>query len=328
MARSVASHDASTFQRVDATDWLALSVEKRGSTPSTWLQDPDDAWVRWLHKDTVIPESGNEQGEDWSEVFSTQIARELGVPVAPVRLCMRGGRRGSLSRNVRPDGSDLYEGLVVLEECPDVVGYFPHREGLPGVDPDRPGVKRPGHTLENIRHALAGAEAPPDFDGPRDLDGFDVFVGYLVLDALIANRDRHEENWAVLRPQLTGRADRLAPTYDHASSLGYNLLDPQRERMLEDTTSLGKWARGGTAYRFEHERKPMTLVDFARVAVGLCSDSARHHWEACVAELNLGVVDDAFDHHVIPAMSEAACRFARVLLHHNHGRLQDALVRA
>src|SRR4051794_19214963 len=82
-----------TFQRVDVTDWQALSVEKRGSTPSTWLQDPDDAMVRWLHKDTMIPASGNEQGEDWSEILSTQVARQLGVPVAPVRLCTRAGRR-------------------------------------------------------------------------------------------------------------------------------------------------------------------------------------------------------------------------------------------
>lgn len=327
MTCGVAAADE-TFQRVDVTDWQPLSVEKRGSTPATWLQDPANKMVRWLHKDTMIPESGNEQGEDWSEVFSTLVACELGVPVAPVRLCARGGRRGSLSRNVRPEGVDLYEGLVVLEQCSDVVGYFAHRESAPGVDPDRPGVKRPGHTLENIRLALAGIGAPPGFSGPRELGGFDVFVGYLVLDALIANRDRHEENWAVLRPQLTGPAEQLAPSYDHASSLGYNLLDRARTRMMEDTASLERWARGGTAYRFEHEGKPTTLVDLVVVAFGLCSDSAREHWKARVADLNLDVVYDALDRRAVPEMSEAACRFAGALLHHNHGRLRDAVVRA
>lgn len=31
------------------------------------------------------------------------------------------------------------------------------------------------------------------------MTGFDVFVGYLLLDALVAKRDRHEQDWAVLR---------------------------------------------------------------------------------------------------------------------------------
>ena len=61
------------------------------------------------------------------------------------------------------------------------------------------------------------------------LSAWEVFVGYLVLDALIGNTDRHEENWAVIVSE-SGRY--LAPTFDHASSLGFLLSDPQRlERM-------------------------------------------------------------------------------------------------
>jgi serine/threonine protein kinase HipA of HipAB toxin-antitoxin module len=45
----------------------------------------------------------------------------------------------------------------------------------------------------------------------------DVFLGYLMLDAWIANLDRHHENWGlVLTKDITGH---LAPSYDHASSL-------------------------------------------------------------------------------------------------------------
>jgi len=47
----------------------------------------------------------------------------------------------------------------------------------------------------------------------------EVFCGYLVLDAWIGNTDRHHENWAVI---ARGQERILAPTYDHASSLGRN----------------------------------------------------------------------------------------------------------
>ncbi|MFI8527481.1 hypothetical protein ACIGB8_23690 [Promicromonospora sukumoe] len=325
MTHSLSEPTPSPFQRVDVTEWLVTGVEKRGSTPSTWLQDPNDDDVRWLHKDTTVPTSGNEQGEDWSEIFSTEVARELGVPVAPVKLCTRGGRRGSISRNIRPQDADLHEGFAVLEQCPEVIGYFPHREGGRAVDPNRPDVKRPGHSLENIQRALVGVQAPPGFNGPTALDGFDVFAGYLTLDALIANRDRHEENWAVLRPQLTNQVEQLAPSYDHASSLGFNLQDQARERFLADPSALAKWASKGTAYRFEHVSSPLTLVDLARHALSMSSEAGRHHWTTRVAELTLKTVHDALEGGTVPEMSVAACRFARTVLDHNLGRLRDAI---
>jgi len=47
----------------------------------------------------------------------------------------------------------------------------------------------------------------------------------LILDALIGNTDRHHENWAIIR---AGRQLCLAPTFDHASCLGFNLSDAER----------------------------------------------------------------------------------------------------
>lgn len=57
----------------------------------------------------------------------------------------------------------------------------------------------------------------------------DVFVGYLLFDAWVANQDRHHENWGVVSYE-----DKiyLAPTYDHAASLGQNETDLKRAEML------------------------------------------------------------------------------------------------
>lgn len=264
------------WERKDVSDWPIVSIEQAGSNENLWLEDPVSNW-HWLHKNTTVPANGVEQGEDWSEVLSTRVAAQLKIPCATARLCRRNGRRGSLSLSVIPSGYALWEGSVMLESR-NAPGYFHHAEGAPAVDPARPAVKRPGHNLSNIHLTLDGARVPPGFVGPAELTAFDVFAGYTVLDALIANRDRHEQNWAVLSPQLGDDPPCLAPTYDHASSLAYNLTDNSRQRFLTDETRLNRWAAKGTAYRFEHEGRPPTLVDHAAQALALATPEGAHWW--------------------------------------------------
>ncbi|GAA1262101.1 hypothetical protein [Oryzihumus leptocrescens] len=311
------------WERRDVTQWPIREIEQAGSHASHWLQEPETG-QRWLHKDTLIPANGVEQGEDWSEVVSTQVAILLGVPCASTRLCVRNGRRGSISRSVRPSGHDLNEGRVLLERA-QAPGYFAHEEGSPGIDPERPDTKRPGHNLINIRDALHNVDAPPGFNGPETCGAFEVFAGYLLLDALIANRDRHEHNWAVLTPQLTTSPERLSPTYDHASSLGYNLSDIKRKDLLARPSRLRGWAEKGTAWRFEHTEKPPSLVQLAAQALLLCSREGANWWHGRLQTLDLTPVLGALRERAIPGMSEPASRFAHDLLVLNLGRLRDAV---
>lgn len=297
-------------------------MEQSGSSESTWLLEPSTG-ERWLHKDTKIPANGVEQGEDWSEVVSTQVARLLGLPCASTRLCVRRDRRGSLSRSVIPKGHSLWEGAVVLEGTP---GFFRQVEGAPPAeDPGRPGVRRPGHSLKNICGALEGVAHPPGFDELDGLTGFDVFAGYMVLDALIANSDRHEQNWAKLTPLLTTLPEALAPSYDHASSLGYNLQDLERKIHLTEHARLTKWAENGRARRFEHTGKPRSLVDHAATAVEFCAAEGADWIKRQVHELDLGVVLAALRDGAVPGMSELAAKFAHDLLNTNLRRLRDAI---
>ncbi len=314
---------ATLWQPIDVSGWELLQVEQAGTNSVNWLKDPSDG-TSWLHKNvTTPPSTGVKQGEDWAEVVATQVGFALGVPCAKTRLCLRNGERGSLSLSVRPPGYDFNEGRVVLQSA-GVPGYVPHMEGRRAVDPARPGVKRPGHSLQNIKTALAEASAPPGFRGPEGLQAFDIFVGYMVLDALIANRDRHEQNWAVLRPQLLGTPDRLAPSYDHGGSLGYNLLDAERERRLKDQASLASWASRGTAYRFEHVRSAPSLVEHAVQAMSLGTPEAATWWSTQLAELDLSGLLEALEHG-IPGMSVVASTFTAKLLTMNRRRLQDAI---
>lgn len=72
------------------------------------------------------------------------------------------------------------------------------------------------------------------------LTAFEAFTGYLVLDALVANQDRHEENWAVLRPLPGGGEVTLAGSYDHGSSLAFNLTDARRIPYVRMVRSLAE----------------------------------------------------------------------------------------
>lgn len=318
---------AGDWGRIDVSDWQVWEVEQSGSSEATWLVEPSTG-DRWLHKDTKIPSNGVEQGEDWSEVVSTQVARLLGLPCAATSLCVRGGRRGSLSRSIVPPGHDLWEGAVVLETA-GAPGFFPQVEGCPPAkDTQRPAVGRPGHSLHNIKNALSGAVPPPDFEGPEDLVAFDLFAGYMVLDALIANPDRHEQNWAKLTPRLQTWSEKLSPSYDHASSLGHNLHDSARQQCVSTPARLERWAENGRAVRFEHVPPAPTLVAHATDAVDMCTDEGAHWLRHQLHTLDLGPVLEALDRRDVPGMSDLAARFALNLLILNLRRLRDAIHRA
>ena len=57
----------------------------------------------------------------------------------------------------------------------------------------------------------------------------------LVFDALIANVDRHPDNWGYLTSYDTKPDIRMAPLYDNGTSLGYGITDDQlSEKNVED----------------------------------------------------------------------------------------------
>ncbi len=242
-------------------------------------------------------------GEDWAEVVSTQVGTRLGVPCAQTRLCIRNGRRGSISLSVIPAGYDLVEAYV---ELASVEGYVRHLEGAPAKDSERPNVKRPGHTLANIRKVLNDVTAPPSFEGPPDLNAYDVFIGYLIFDALVANRDRHEQNWAILSPQLLTNPRYISPSYDHGGSLGYNLDDRKRERLLEQHGGIMAWAERGTAWRFEHTDAAPTLVRHAHVGLATCSRAGAHWWKERLRAVSLDSICRDLPGGEVPGMSESA----------------------
>jgi hypothetical protein len=284
---------------VDVSGWDVRFHEPGGSDANVWLIDPssgDDALFK-----PVVQKAGRRQGEDWAEKAVEQVAELLEVPHARIRMAMRGGHPGLLSYDLAPSGYELQAGAVLIGEVDDRL--------VPRAK------ERLGHNLDNIHQVLSGL---PAVGMPDGFTAYDQFCGYLMLDALVANRDRHEENWGVLRSP--GGQVALAPSFDHGNSLGFNLLDDRRLLELERDPTLSNWCRRGLADRFEGRRKT-SLVEFAFEAFGRSTTGAGEVW--------LGRLDAippvAWDGVVarIPAMSAACRTFSVRLLTTNQRRLLD-----
>jgi hypothetical protein len=88
----------------------------------------------------------------------------------------------------------------------------------------------------------------------------------LLLDALIGNTDRHHENWGLLRSGVGVSANhRLAPSFDHASSLGREMLDERRVRLIKER-KIEEYVRSGRGAIYLEELgegaiSPLTLVE-------------------------------------------------------------------
>jgi hypothetical protein len=91
----------------------------------------------------------------------------------------------------------------------------------------------------------------------------EVFAGYLLLDAWVANQDRHHQNWGAIRD---GDQLLLAPTYDHGSLLARNLTDEERKdrlRTKDRTRTVAHFAARARSAFYGHPKDKKTLSALA-----------------------------------------------------------------
>lgn len=295
------------FAVVDVGQWEITGEEPTGAEAKFWLEEPETK-RRWLFK-TVTVKEGHVHGEDWAEKAASHLARLLGIPSAEVEMAVRGTTNGAISLNLRPPLYQMQPGQVLLETCA-APGYV-HQSG---------GMIHPGHSLDNIRAALAEVLPPPRCAVPFEATAFDVFAGYVLFDAWIANQDRHDHNWSVLSPATAEAGPtRLSGSYDHASSLAFNEQDVRRQTLLATSGGVERWCARGRANRFEG-RPP--LVDAASTALSLASAEAREYWLRQLQRIS----DDQVRHVLrrVPRMSDVARTFALRVLEVNRRRVLDA----
>ena len=283
-------------------EWI-INQEGMGTKTKFWYRGPDED-ANWLFK---YPRPNT--GEHWSEKIAAEVASVLGIRHAKVELAQFEGDCGSATESFARGGRGLCHGNELLEWT--VGGYDPKKK-----------FHQSEHTLANI---FAGMDRV--FEKPEDASRAKcTFAEYVVLDALIGNTDRHHENWGLLR-RLEGHGLRgilfLAPSFDHATSLGRELLDERRDRFLKENRVGGYVEKGrGAIYWSEDERRGPSPLELVRRAVRTYPDLFRP------AVLKLAKIDENIFSEIVERippdwMTFLAREFAVKLLYYNYGQLKE-----
>lgn len=221
--------------------------EGMGSKPKFWFKRDGEQWL--------FKEARDGTGEDWAEKVVAEAARVAEVTAATVELAEFKGRRGCACLSFTPSNAEtLIHGNEIL--AGHVLGYDPKKK-----------FHQSDHTLANIVEALRRM-----FPDAARHDGVLANLGsYLVLDALVGNTDRHHENWGILARATTVEGGAIettmevAPSFDHASSLGRELLDDGRRQFLAQGRVPNYVRRGhGAIFQNTTDRRgvnPLSLVE-------------------------------------------------------------------
>ena len=227
-------------------EWLLDEPEEEmGSKKKFWYRQ-EEGGPDWLFK-FPRPDSG----EHWAEKIAAEVASFLGIPHARVELARFGDESGSASLSFTPSGMELVHGNQLLGwVCSD-------------YNPDLT-YGQSDHTLSSVLTVMDRMFVADDAKERSRL----LIGDYLVLDALVGNTDRHHENWGIVRRRKgDGWEGRVAPSFDHASSLGRELQEQRRRRLVEETNVDKYVERGrGAIYWSESDRRGPSPLELVRRA--------------------------------------------------------------
>jgi hypothetical protein len=290
-------------------------LEQLGTKPKFWFSDEHSH--RYLFKLNRSEDEGA-TGEDWSEKVASELCALLGLPHAQYEFAIWKGQSGVVSRSFAPSGGRLVAGNEVLVHL--AKGY-----------PKEKFYKVRQHTLRLVLAIIRQEPIQPPLNWNRFgavQSALDVFVGYLMLDAWIANQDRHHENWGfIVSPQ---RIVHLAPTFDHASSLGWNETDKTRIQRLttkDKRRGMDRYVERALSAFFSSpaSSKPMPTLDVFSEAARLRPPAAKG-WLDRLAEISQNDITRIFDQIPAARISDAGRHFAMKMLELNQKRLLEVEV--
>jgi len=204
------------FPIIQVPDDAAEITEQLGTKYKFWYED--EQLGRSLFK-----EGRPNTGENWAERLAVELALVIVLPHAYYELAAFRAREGVVSPSFVPEGGRLVHGN-------ELIG----RVDMETDNADRKYYSDRSHTVSRVFsffRAVHDVRPPVDFVpfGHVEL-AVDVLVGYLMFDAWIANQDRHNQNWGLVRG--FGNDVHLAPSFDHGSSMGRNETDARRQQIL------------------------------------------------------------------------------------------------
>ncbi|MHB1682060.1 MAG: HipA domain-containing protein [Bacilli bacterium] len=162
----------------------------------------------------------------------------MGFETARNQVVAHKGRIGSLSQNFVIISNEFFDGGDIISRA----------------NPDFNRYDLEGYEIDIILNALREYE----------LDG--EFLSIPVFDALIANQDRHCDNWGVIR--MADGTHRLAPLYDNGCSFGHLISESDLDVYMRDSERMDAFIRRGISLiGIPGVRKPkfLKLLSYIRV---------------------------------------------------------------
>lgn len=281
-------------------------------------------WFMHNEAQHLLKYSKGDTGEHWAEKCAASFCELLQLPHASYDLAYHNNKWAVISKKFLP--SDEYALIIGNELLQEVDSSYP---AYPEQVSDKDQIVRvKEHTVERVISLLNnGSINPPMADGVVTMDpslsAADYYCGYLMLDALISNQDRHHENWAVLTCKNTKF---LAPTFDHAASLGRELLDEERNKRLDTkdngykVASFVKKARS-ELFEYATDTKPLLTVDAFLIACKQNKQSIQSYWIDRLRKIKQEDIQNIFERLPPTCISEPAKSFAIQVVIENQNRL-------
>lgn len=200
---------------VDITGWSIgeLSPYQEGARDKGIVESPDKLSYKFLvpkHKYLLKKAYAEESGavlhwQFWNEIIAYKVGRILGIPVPPAFVGYYG----------RDDGSEPYYGALIewfydygdskdtSYRGGDLIGkYILGYERCKGAQ----------HNFKTIIKICTDYNVE---------DCLKTWTEILLFDAIIANTDRHHDNWQIIKYSDDTRYY-LSPAFDNGTSMGYN----------------------------------------------------------------------------------------------------------
>lgn len=279
-------------------------TEAMGTKEKFWFRDQEQ-------RPCLYKKTRKNTGEDWSEKISAELCQLLSLPHADYELATFEQKPGIISPCFIPSNGQLFPGNEILAQ---LLSDYPKDSKNPSH-----------HTIKNIVQVIQDSSVNLPFNWKpikHILSPMDVFIGYLLLDAWIGNTDRHHENWAFIR--IIDQTY-LAPTYDHASSLGRNESDDQRKKRLntkDSGFSIEAYVKKcqSCLYAEVGDLKSLKTFDAFRQAAQY-NPNAANRWLDHLANISTSDTLNLFYSIPQERISEVAIEFAQEILKINQNRL-------
>jgi hypothetical protein len=280
--RKLARREKLMYSIINMNGWKYENWTASGSKEKRWYRIPqNNKLVLFKLPITLTSKTSSNfneiTGEMWSEKLASDIGEILGFNVHKVDI-------GSLDIN------------------DEVISYYGLDESkLNGINKIY-GAMCHSFLSEGLESLVEGADMIMEFDDSYDRDYLkgnkeiysyqlllrlfekneciDELYKMVIFDTLIGNTDRHQDNFGMVRDEVTNIL-RFAPFYDNSSSLGRELKKEKIQQMFKDQQAFN-------AYIFGRKSCPMiywgdlngysrmNFFDFLREAMILSPDIKNH----------------------------------------------------